>query len=144
MYTIVMDKDNGRSVKSGSSNHEISSIQTNPEQIAESIKNLARSIHKGSSKMTTTVQVLHKSGAISDLSLAVREASIAARDTAREIRDTARELKEGSFIGDTARAIQETTDSASSTVDTVLELASETLKPYSKVIMTRLPEWTAS
>ena len=94
--------------------------------------------------MTRTVQILHKSGAIGDLSLAVREASFAARDTAREIRDTARDLKEGSVVGDTARAIQETTASATTTVDTVMSIASETFRPYPKVIMTRLPEWTAS
>ncbi len=139
-----MSMDSGGSIKNRPTYNNVSSFKANPEQIAESIKTLARSIQEGSLKMTRTVQILHKSGAIGDLSLAVREASIAARDTAREIRDTARDLKEGSVIGDTARAIQETTISATSTVDTVMAITSETFRPYQKVIMTRLPEWTAS
>lgn len=139
-HNLAMSKDSGGSIK----NRPTYTFKSNPELIAELIKSLARSIKEGSSKMTRTVQILHKSGAIGDLSLAVREASFAARDTAREIRDTARDLKEGSVVGDTARAIQETTAAATITVDTVMSIASETFRPYPKVIMTRLPEWTAS
>ena len=139
-----MSKDSRGSIKNRLTCTNVSSFKANPEQIAESIKILARSIQEGSLKMTRTVQILHKSGAIGDLSLAVREASIAARDTAREIRDTARDLKEGSVLGDTARAIQQTTISASNTVDTVIAITSEASRPHPKVIMTRLPEWTAS
>ena len=143
-YNLAMSMDSGGSIKNKPTYRNVSSFKSNPELIAESIKSLARSIKEGSSKMTRTVQILHKSGAIGDLSLAVREASFAARDTAREIRDTARDLKEGSVVGDTARAIQETTAAATITVDTVMSIASETFRPYPKVIMTRLPEWTAS
>jgi methyl-accepting chemotaxis protein len=144
LYSVIMSIGSGRSIKGRRKHQKIYSSQATPEQIAQSLKSLARSIHEGSSRMTRTVQVLHQSGAISDISLAVREASVAARDTAREIRDTARDLKEGSVVGDTARAIQETTASAYSTVDTVVAIASETIKPYPKAIMTRVPEWTSS
>src|SRR3989442_9861528 len=81
----------------------------NPEQIAQSIKNIAKGIHEGSFKMRKTVRILHQSGAISELTQAVYDATAAARDTAREIRDTTRDLKEDGIIGGTASAIKETT-----------------------------------
>jgi DNA invertase Pin-like site-specific DNA recombinase len=115
--------------------------QMNPEQIVQSIKNIAKGIHEGSYKMTKTVRILHQSGAINDLTHAVYDATVAARDTAREIRDTARDLKEDGIIGGTAKAIQETTVAARVTVHTVRDITTETTQTLPKAIMTKLPEW---
>src|ERR1700693_1464395 len=115
--------------------------QMNPEQIVQSIKNIAKGIHEGSYKMTKTVRILHQSGAINDLTHAVYDATVAARDTAREIRDTARDLKEDGIIGGTAKAIQETTVAARVTVHTVRDITTETTETFPKAIMTKLPEW---
>jgi signal transduction histidine kinase len=67
--------------------------QMNPEQIAQSIKNIAKGIHEGSYQMRKTVRILHQSGAFNELTQAVYYATVAARDAAREIRDTTRDLK---------------------------------------------------
>jgi methyl-accepting chemotaxis protein len=115
--------------------------QMNPEQIAQSIKNIAKGIREGSFKMTKTVRILHQSGAINDLTHAVYDATVAARDTAREIRDTARNLKGDGIIGGTAKAIQETTVAARVTVHTVRDITTETTETLPKAIMTKLPEW---
>jgi len=115
--------------------------QMNPEQIAQSIKNIAKGIHEGSYKMTKTVRILHQSGAINDLTHAVYDATVAARDTAREIRDTARDLKEDGIVRGTASAIQQTTVAARVTVHTVRDMATDTAETFPKAIMTKLPEW---
>ena len=115
--------------------------QMNPEQIAQSIKNIAKGIHEGSYQMRKTVRILHQSGAFNELTQAVYYATVAARDTAREIRDTARDLKEDGIIGGTAKAIQETTVAARVTVHTVRDITTETTQTLPKAIMTKLPEW---
>jgi len=115
--------------------------QMNPEQIAQSIKNIAKGIHEGSYQMRKTVRILHQSGAFNELTQAVYDATVAARDTAREIRDTARDLKEDGIIGGTAKAIQETTVAARVTVHTVRDITTETTQTLPKAIMTKLPEW---
>jgi hypothetical protein len=61
------------------------SAQMNPEQIAQSIRNIAKGIHEGSYKVTKTIRILHQSGAINELTHAVYDATVAAHDTAREI-----------------------------------------------------------
>ena len=115
--------------------------QMNPGHIAQSIKNIAKGIHEGSFKMRKTVQILHQSGAINELTQAVYEATVAARDTAREIRDTVKDLKEDGIIGGTASAIQETTVAVRVAVHTVRNIATETAETFPKAIMTKLPEW---
>jgi len=115
--------------------------QMNPEQIVQSIKNIAKGIHEGSYKMTKTVRILHQSGAFNELTQAVYYATVAARDTAREIRDTARDLKEDGIVRGTASAIQQTTVAARVTVHTVRDMATDTAETFPKAIMTKLPEW---
>jgi hypothetical protein len=95
------------------------SAQMNPEQITQSIRNIAKGIHEGSYKVTKTTRILHQSGAINELTHAVYDVTVAARDTAREIRDTAEDLKGDGIIVGTASAIQETTVAAGATVHTV-------------------------
>jgi hypothetical protein len=114
--------------------------QMNPEQIAQSIKNIAKRIHEGSFKMRKTVRILHQSGAINELTQTVYEATVAARDTAREIRDTTRDLKEDGVIGGTASAIQETTVAARVTVHTVRDIATETAETFPKAIIKKETE----
>ena len=114
--------------------------QMNPEQIAQSIKNISKGIHEGSYQLRKTVRILHQSGAFNELTQAVYYATVAACDTAREIRDT-RDLKEDGIIGGTASAIQETTEAARVTVHTVRDIATETAETFPKAIMTKLPEW---
>ena len=137
-----MTKENSRPLKTRNvyPNKRVPA-QLNPEQIAQSIKNIAKGIHEGSFKMRKTVRILHQSGAINELTQAVYEASVAARDTAREIRDTAMDLKEDGIISGTAGAIQETTVAARVTVHTVRDLATSTGETFPKAIMTKLPEW---
>ncbi|MDQ6667501.1 MAG: hypothetical protein M3Y53_04645 [Thermoproteota archaeon] len=115
--------------------------QMNPEQIAKSIKNIAKGIHEGSYQMRKTVRILHQSGALDELTRAVYYATVAARDTAREIRDTARDLKEDGIVRGTASAIQQTTAAARVTVHTVRDMATDTAETFPKAIMTKLPEW---
>ena len=115
--------------------------QMNPEQIVQSIKNIAKGIHEGSYQLRKTVQILHQSGALDELTQAVYYATVAARDTAREIRDTARDLKEDGIVRGTASAIQQTTVAARVTVHTVREMATRTAETFPKAIMTKLPEW---
>jgi hypothetical protein len=115
--------------------------QMNPEQIAQSIKNIAKGIHEGSYQMRKTVQILHQSGAFNELTQAVYYATVAARDTAREIRDTARDLKEDGIVRGTASALQQTTVAARVTVHTVRDMATETAATFPKAVMTKLPEW---
>ena len=115
--------------------------QMNPEQIAQSIKNIAKGIHEGSYQLRKTVQILHQSGALDELTQAVYYATVAPRDTAREIRDTARDLKEDGIVRGTASAIQQTTVAARVTVHTVREMATGTAETFPKAIMTKLPEW---
>ncbi|HET7149236.1 MAG TPA: hypothetical protein VFI73_12135 [Candidatus Nitrosopolaris sp.] len=117
------------------------SAQMNPEQIAQSIRNIAKGIHEGSYKVTKTIRILHQSGAINELTHAVYDATVAARDTAREIRDTANDLKEDGIIGGTANAIQETKVVADAMVHTVRDIATGTAKTFPRAIMTRVPEW---
>jgi len=113
----------------------------NPEQITQSIRNIAKGIHEGSYKVTRTIRILHQRGAINELTHAVYDATLAARDTAREIRDTAEDLKGDGIIEGTASAIQETTVAAGATVHTVRDIASGTAKKFPRAIMTRVPEW---
>jgi methyl-accepting chemotaxis protein len=115
--------------------------QMNPEQIAQSIKNIAKGIHEGSYQMRKTVRILHQGGAVNELTQAIYYATVAARDTAREIRDTARDLKEDGIVRGTASAIQQTTAAARVTVHTVRDMATETAETFPKAIMTELPEW---
>ena len=137
-----MTKENSRPLKTRNvyPNKRVPA-QLNPEQIAQSIKNIAKGIHEGSYQMRKTVRILHQSGAFNELTQAVYEASVAARDTAREIRDTAMDLKEDGIISGTAGAIQETTVAARVTVHTVRDLATSTGETFPKAIMTKLPEW---
>lgn len=116
--------------------------QMNPEQIALSIKNIAKVIHDGSYQMRKTVRILHQSGAFNELTQAVYYATVAARDTAREIRDTARDLKEDGIVRGTTSAIQQTSMPARVTVETVRDMATETAETFPKAIMTKLPEWS--
>ena len=109
--------------------------QMNPEQIAQSIKNIAKGIHEGSYQMRKTVRILHQSGAFNELTQAVYYATVAARDTAREIRDTARDLKKDGIIGGTSSAMQETTAAARVTVHTVRDIATETAETFPKAII---------
>jgi methyl-accepting chemotaxis protein len=115
--------------------------QLNPEQIAQSIKNIAKGIHEGSYQMRKTVRILHQSGAFNELTQAVYYATVAARDAAREIRDTTRDLKEDGIVRGTASAIQQTTAAARMTVHTVRDMATETAETFPKAMMTKLPEW---
>lgn len=114
--------------------------QMNPQQIAQSIKNIAKGIHEGSFKMRKTVRILHQSGAINELAQAVYEATAAARDTAREIHDTTRDLKEDGIIDGAAKAIQQTTVAARMTVHTVRDIATETAGTFPKAIMEKETE----
>ena len=111
----------------------------NPQQIAQSIKNIAKGIHEGSFKMRKTVRILHQSGAINELAQAVYEAT-AVYEAAREIHDTTRDLKEDGIIGGTAKAIQETTVAARMTVHTVRDIATETAGAFPKAIMEKETE----
>jgi len=129
----IMDMRNKNSVPYKTRNIYLNKrvpAQMNPEQIAQSIKNIAKGIHEGSFKMRKTVRILHQSGAINELTQAVYEATVAARDTAREIRDTTRDLKEDGIIGGTASAIQETTAAARMTVHKVRDIATETAETF--------------
>jgi hypothetical protein len=56
------------------------SAQMNPEQITQSIRNIAKGIHEGSYKVTKTIRIPHQSGAINELTQAVYDATVAARD----------------------------------------------------------------
>ena len=114
--------------------------QMNPEQIVQSIKNIAKGIQERSYKMTKTVRILHHSGAINELTQAVYDATVAARDTAREIRDTARDLKEDGIIGGTSSAIQATSAAARVTVHTVRDIATETAETFPKAIIKKETE----
>jgi hypothetical protein len=142
MYIIDMTNENSGPYKTRNvyPNKRVPA-QTNPEQIAQSIKNIAKGIHEGSHQLRKTVQILHQSGAFDELTQAVYYATVAARDTAREIRDTARDLKEDGIVRGTASAIQQTTVAARVTVHTVREMATGTAETFPKAIMTKLPEW---
>jgi signal transduction histidine kinase len=79
IITLYMPLSNNTTTKT-------SVTQMTPEQTAQSIKNIAKTIREASARMRETVRTLHQSGAIDEITKAVHEATLAARDTAKEIR----------------------------------------------------------
>jgi len=99
------------------------------EQIAASIKDIARRIREESTRMKETVRTLRQSGAIVELTAAVREAAMAARDTSKEINATAKTLEEKGLIRDIAVAVDETSQMAKDTAETVKRTAQQATRP---------------
>ena len=95
------------------------------EQLAQSIKDVARRIREESAKMRDTVKVINQSGAIIELTNSVRDATIAARDTSKEISQTARDLKDRGVIKDAAIAFDDSVRNAKETAQTVSTLSEE-------------------
>jgi methyl-accepting chemotaxis protein len=93
-----------------------------PEEVAESIKAIAKNIRDSSMQVRQTVKTLRESGGLQELTEAINMAVIAARDTAKDINDTARELQESGMIDQTRSAVEET---ASTTRDTVQRVREE-------------------
>jgi len=99
-----------------------------PQQIAATIKDIARRIKEESARMRETVQTIKQSGAIEELTAAVHDAAIAARDTSMEINETAKTLEERGLIRDTALAVDETSRMAKDTAETVKRTAQQAFK----------------
>jgi hypothetical protein len=83
----------------------------------QSIKNVARDIHKSSFATSELIHNLVNSGAFEEIIQALFETTIAIRDTVNEINYSIRDPKQRGVIKDTAAAILETTNAALDTVD---------------------------
>lgn len=81
---------------------------TEPEVMAAKIKEIAKRIREQFLLMKNTVKVIHRSGAIEELTMAVRDVAIATRDMSIEINASARELSDSGRIKDIATTINET------------------------------------
>jgi phage terminase large subunit-like protein len=91
-------------------------------QIAQDIKNIARRITEGSTTMRDVVRIIHRSGAIDEMTFAMRDVIIAARDTSREINIVAKELREHEIIKYTFAGLDEIISSGKETAQVLRDM----------------------
>ena len=94
-------------------------------ELADRIKQIARSIREGSLQVRDTVKVLRESGAIEEMAGAIQTAAFAARDTANEVSKVASDLRESGVVKQTSMAIEDTTSAFVRTAETVNGTAAE-------------------
>ena len=103
-------------------------------ELADRIKQIARSIREGSLQMRDTVKVLRESGAIEEMAGAIQTAAIAARDTANEVSKIASELRESGVIKETSLAIEGTTSAVVRTAETVKDTSADVKQAMPKTL----------
>lgn len=129
------------STSTPSSSDEAATGTLSPEQIALTIKDIAKKMRAESARMRETTRIIHTSGAIEELTDAVKGATMAARDTSIEINEAMRELKEHGVIRDAAMAVDEVARNARETVQTVSTISEEARQaaPETAAAIERLP-----